>query len=128
MNDWKQELYEKAQIGIPHQDRECNDLIILGFMIAQFIADFRWQLSRTDVQCRDGTFCQCNNSAELNECDSSVPPQVREDSEEWVCVRCWAALGSSDQSPVTLCILNMNTALVTSEILIYNITIIIKID
>ena len=29
-------------------DRECNDLIILGFMMAQFIADFRWQVSRSE--------------------------------------------------------------------------------
>jgi len=47
MNAWKQELYEKAQIGIPHSDRECNDLIILGFMMAQFIADFKWQVSQS---------------------------------------------------------------------------------
>ena len=59
MNAWKQELYEKAQIGIPHHDSECNDLIILGFMIAQFIADFRWQLTRKDVNCTVGGLCYC---------------------------------------------------------------------
>ena len=47
LNSWKQELYEKAQIGIPHLDMECNDLIILGFMMAQFIADFRWQVAQS---------------------------------------------------------------------------------
>ena len=46
LNSWKHELYEKAQIGIPHLDIECNDLIILGFMMAQFIADFRWQITQ----------------------------------------------------------------------------------
>ena len=46
LNSWKHELYEKAQIGIPHLDMECNDLIILGFMMAQFIADFRWQVGQ----------------------------------------------------------------------------------
>ena len=46
MNRWKHELYEKAQIGIPHGDTEANNLVIFGFMMAQFIADFRWQLSR----------------------------------------------------------------------------------
>ena len=46
MNAWKQELYEKSQIGIPHQDLECNDLIIFGFMIAHFVADFQWQSTR----------------------------------------------------------------------------------
>ena len=48
LNSWKHELYEKAQIGIPHLDVECNDLIILGFMMAQFIADFRWQITQGD--------------------------------------------------------------------------------
>ena len=46
MNRWKHELYVKAQIGIPHGDTEANNLVIFGFMMAQFIADFRWQLSR----------------------------------------------------------------------------------
>ena len=49
MNRWKHELYEKAQIGIPHGDKEANNLVIFGFMMAQFIADFRWQLSRKYV-------------------------------------------------------------------------------
>ena len=49
MNRWKHELYEKAQIGIPHGDTEANNLVIFGFMMAQFIADFRWQLSRKYV-------------------------------------------------------------------------------
>ena len=31
--------------GVPHTDVECNDTIILGFMMAQFIADFRYQVS-----------------------------------------------------------------------------------
>ena len=46
LNSWKQELYEKAQIGIPHLDMECNDILILGFMMAQFIADFRYQVDQ----------------------------------------------------------------------------------
>ena len=66
MNSWKHELYEKAQIGIPHQDTECNDLIILGFMIAQFIADFRYQLERKDVECSGGGIsCQCSEVGEV---------------------------------------------------------------
>ncbi len=30
MNDFKQELFEKAGIGIPHEDTEANDICILG--------------------------------------------------------------------------------------------------
>jgi hypothetical protein len=32
--------------GIPHADMECNDTVILGFMMAQFIADFHYQVPR----------------------------------------------------------------------------------
>ncbi len=42
MNEFKQELFEKAGIGIPHEDVECNDVAILGFMVAQFLGDFRY--------------------------------------------------------------------------------------
>ena len=54
MDGWKQELYEKAQIGIPHGDLEANNLVIFGFMMAQFIADFRWQLSRESEDKEEG--------------------------------------------------------------------------
>ncbi len=30
MNDFKQELFEKAGIGIPHEDVESNDVSIFG--------------------------------------------------------------------------------------------------
>jgi len=40
MNSFKQELYEKARIGVAHADTECNDVVIFGFMVAQFLADF----------------------------------------------------------------------------------------
>ena len=30
MNEFKQELYDKAGIGIPHEDVETNDVAILG--------------------------------------------------------------------------------------------------
>ena len=30
MNEFKQELFEKAGIGIPHEDIECNDVCIFG--------------------------------------------------------------------------------------------------
>lgn len=41
LNEWRQELWDKTGIGIPHSDIECNDSIIFGFMVAQFIAEFR---------------------------------------------------------------------------------------
>lgn len=41
MNEWKHELYEKCKIGIPHEDIESNDAVILGFMVAIFLQHFR---------------------------------------------------------------------------------------
>ena len=41
MNEFKQELFDSAGIGAPHGDVEVNDVIIFGFMVAQFLADFR---------------------------------------------------------------------------------------
>uniref|UniRef100_F1KYL5 Glycogen [starch] synthase n=1 Tax=Ascaris suum TaxID=6253 RepID=F1KYL5_ASCSU len=41
MNNWKQELFERCQIGIPYEDIESNDTVILGFMIAMFLKHFR---------------------------------------------------------------------------------------
>ena len=41
MNDFKQELYDSAGIGAPQGDQEVNDVTIFGFMVAQFLADFR---------------------------------------------------------------------------------------
>jgi hypothetical protein len=35
--------------GIPHADMECNDTVILGFMMAQFIADFHYQVPRAKM-------------------------------------------------------------------------------
>ena len=41
MNEFKQELFDTAGIGAPHGDVEVNDVIIFGFMVSQFLADFR---------------------------------------------------------------------------------------
>jgi len=57
MNQWKQELYENTHIGVPHADVECNDIIILGFMMAQFIADFNYQLSQESSCSFPGECC-----------------------------------------------------------------------
>ena len=37
-------VFFKISLGIPHLDAECNDTVILGFMMAQFIADFNHQV------------------------------------------------------------------------------------
>lgn len=41
MDSYKQELWESCNLGIPHLDVEANDAVILGFMVAQFITEFR---------------------------------------------------------------------------------------
>lgn len=41
LNEWKQELWEKTGVGIPHADIECNDSVIFGYVTAMYIAEFR---------------------------------------------------------------------------------------
>lgn len=41
LDEFRQELWEKCNIGIPHLDIECNDAVILGYMIAHFIGEFK---------------------------------------------------------------------------------------
>ncbi|KAK6042968.1 starch synthase [Cooperia oncophora] len=41
MNEWKQELFDRCRIGIPHEDIESNDAVIFGFMVAVFLKHFR---------------------------------------------------------------------------------------
>lgn len=41
LDQYKQELWEKANLGIPHPDIEANDAIILGFMICEFLTEVR---------------------------------------------------------------------------------------
>ncbi|KAL0280825.1 UNVERIFIED_CONTAM: hypothetical protein PYX00_002005 [Menopon gallinae] len=41
LDEYKQELWEKASLGIPHPDIESNDAVILGFMICEFLTEFR---------------------------------------------------------------------------------------
>ncbi|BES87990.1 Glycogen synthase [Nesidiocoris tenuis] len=41
LDGFKQELWETTHCGIPHQDIEANDAVILGYQIAQFIAEFK---------------------------------------------------------------------------------------
>lgn len=39
LDEYKQELWDKTGVGIPHLDIETNDAIILGYMVAAFIAE-----------------------------------------------------------------------------------------
>ncbi|GLH08369.1 Glycogen [starch] synthase [Gryllus bimaculatus] len=41
LDEYKQELWDKTNIGIPHLDVEANDAVILGYLVAQFIGEFR---------------------------------------------------------------------------------------
>nr|WIM01506.1 glycogen synthase [Limnephilus lunatus] len=41
LDEYKQELWSSCNLGIPHLDIEANDAVILGYMVAQFIQEFR---------------------------------------------------------------------------------------
>ncbi|XP_055923283.1 glycogen [starch] synthase isoform X1 [Eupeodes corollae] len=41
LDGFKTELWEKCNVGVPHMDVETNDAIILGYMIAEFLEEFR---------------------------------------------------------------------------------------
>lgn len=39
LDEYKTELWNSTNIGVPHLDIEANDAIILGHMVADFIAE-----------------------------------------------------------------------------------------
>ncbi|XP_065348917.1 glycogen [starch] synthase [Cloeon dipterum] len=41
LDQFRHELWETCHLGIPHLDVEANDAVILGYMVAEFIAEFR---------------------------------------------------------------------------------------
>ncbi|XP_075218936.1 glycogen [starch] synthase isoform X2 [Lycorma delicatula] len=41
LDEYKQELWNTSNVGIPHLDVEANDSVILGYQVAEFIAEFR---------------------------------------------------------------------------------------
>uniref|UniRef100_K1QSC1 Glycogen [starch] synthase n=1 Tax=Magallana gigas TaxID=29159 RepID=K1QSC1_MAGGI len=45
LDEFKHELWEKASIGIPWHDRESNDAVIFGALVAWFIGEFRKNLT-----------------------------------------------------------------------------------
>lgn len=46
LDEFRQELWEKCNVGIPHLDIESNDATILGYMIAHFIGEFKVSAER----------------------------------------------------------------------------------
>lgn len=44
LDEYKQELWNTCNLGIPHLDIEANDAVILGYLVCQFIAEFRYKL------------------------------------------------------------------------------------
>lgn len=39
LDEYKQNLWDTCNIGIPHLDIEANDAVILGYLIAEFISE-----------------------------------------------------------------------------------------
>lgn len=44
LDEFKAELWNTCNIGVPHLDIETNDSIILGFMVANFLAEVKYRL------------------------------------------------------------------------------------
>lgn len=43
LDEYKQELWDSCHFGIPHLDIEANDAVIFGYLVCQFISEFRYQ-------------------------------------------------------------------------------------
>lgn len=41
LDEYKQTLWDTCNIGIPHLDIEANDAVILGYLISEFLTEFR---------------------------------------------------------------------------------------
>jgi len=41
LDEYKQTLWDTCNIGIPHLDIEANDAVILGYLISEFLSEFR---------------------------------------------------------------------------------------
>ncbi|KAJ8681842.1 hypothetical protein QAD02_017634 [Eretmocerus hayati] len=41
LDEYKQELWNTCHFGVPHLDAEANDAIILGYLVCQFISEFK---------------------------------------------------------------------------------------
>ncbi|XP_074659839.1 glycogen [starch] synthase-like isoform X1 [Tubulanus polymorphus] len=45
MDEWKRELFDSSHIGVPWHDREANDAIIFGALVAWFLGEFKKNVS-----------------------------------------------------------------------------------
>ncbi|OQV17191.1 Glycogen [starch] synthase, muscle [Hypsibius exemplaris] len=52
LEEWKAELFSSTGIGIPWQDKESNDAVIFGFLVAWFIGEFR-------ANCEERPYIAC---------------------------------------------------------------------
>ncbi|GAU97511.1 hypothetical protein RvY_08793 [Ramazzottius varieornatus] len=52
LEEWKGELWNATRIGIPWQDKESNDTVIFGFLVAWFIGQFR-------ANCKEQPYIAC---------------------------------------------------------------------
>ena len=41
VDEWKREIWENCNIGIPWSDRQATEAIVFGFMTAMFLAEVR---------------------------------------------------------------------------------------
>ncbi|XP_013403502.1 glycogen [starch] synthase-like [Lingula anatina] len=48
LDEWKREIWESCHIGIPWHDREANDAVILGALVAWFLGEFRKNIEGVD--------------------------------------------------------------------------------
>ena len=39
LDDWKREIWDSCHVGVPWHDREANDAIILGALVAWFLGE-----------------------------------------------------------------------------------------
>jgi len=52
LDQFKSELWERTSIGVPYSDTETNNAVILGYMIAEFMQEFK-RFSDLDSQDHD---------------------------------------------------------------------------
>lgn len=55
LDEFKNDLWTKSNIGIPYLDIECNDAVILGYMIATFIEEFQKEVKIYSQENEYGT-------------------------------------------------------------------------
>ncbi|VDM40142.1 unnamed protein product [Toxocara canis] len=51
LDQWKYELWESCKIGIPWHDKESNDAVILGFVVAIFIQKYVYAIEGFEPLC-----------------------------------------------------------------------------